>query len=126
MRDMLNVAFQNAWFGPYMIPNVYVGNGPEELPAGPVYNDGPMDGLKEASMHAQWFAQIPVVSAYQARLAGGLVPPCPVGQMALNDRGTVRCVKADPASAMIAAQGVVNSVPQRTFPVSPFYGFQIG
>lgn len=124
MRDMINVAFQNAWFGPYMIPNVYVGDGPEELPAGPVYNYGPMDGLKEASMHAQWFAQIPVVSAFQARLAGRqLSQGCPVGYVALNDRGNVMCVPAQMASAMLTGAPVVIAT-KRTFPVSPFYGFQ--
>jgi hypothetical protein len=141
MRDMMNVAFQNAWFGPFVVPNVYVGNGPEELPAGPVYNDGPMDGLLEASMHAQWFAQVPVVNAFQANLSGRPRPHmgedpvfCPPGQVPVQTGvpGQSKCIEWSAPSAMITGEGpntVSKTTPPhwptaRTFPVRPFYGFQ--
>jgi hypothetical protein len=142
MRDMMNVAFQNAWFGPYMIPNVYAGSAPEELPAGPVYNSGPMDGLLEASMHAQWFAQIPLVNPYQAtpRMSGrtrklGAQPTfCPPGQVPVQTGvpGESKCIAWSAPSAMITGEGpntVSKTTPPhwptaRTFPVRPFYGFE--
>jgi len=140
MRDMWNVAFQNSWFGPFVIPNVYTGNPPKPPHAGPVYNDGPLDGPLEASMHAQWFAQIPVVNRYQAKLRMeghrrmGEEPSCPAGQMLIKTpSGELKCVKAHPASEMIGGAGpntVSKLVPpnwptSRTFPVGPgFFGVQ--
>jgi hypothetical protein len=136
MKDMWNVAFQNAWFGPFVIPNVYTSPFPE-IHAGPVYNDGPLDGPLEASMHAQWFAQIPVVNAFQARLrsmgASQMEPVCPVGQMLVKTpQGELKCIAVQPASAMIGGEGpgtVSKTTPPnwpttRTFPVKPFYGFE--
>jgi hypothetical protein len=140
MRDMMNVAFQDAWFGPFVIPNVYAGMGPEQLPVGVVYEDGPMDGLREASMHAQWFSQIPVVNAFQARwtgyksMAGDGPVFCPPGQVPAPTGvpGESKCIDWSAPSAMITGMGpntVSKTQPpnwptKRTFPVSPFYGFQ--
>lgn len=140
MRDMMNVAFQNAWFGPFVIPNVYTRPLPRPPHAGPVYNDGPLDGLIEASMHAQWFSQIPVMNAYQARLRMegsemGKTPVfCPPGWVPVQTDvpGESLCVKWSAPSAMITGSGpntVSKMTPphwptQRTFPVAPFYGFQ--
>lgn len=68
---MWDSLFQAAWFGPFSIPNPYYGNEDEEYdPPGPVYNYGPFDGLKTASMQAQWFSQIPIMNAYQANMMG--------------------------------------------------------
>ncbi len=77
MRDMMNVAFQQAWFGPFSIPQIYPKPRCEEHAwpfapedayvrpecaehVGEVYDIGPLDGLKTTSMWAQSFAQIPI------------------------------------------------------------------
>lgn len=68
---MWDSLFQAAWFGPFAIPNPYYGNEDEEMDhPGLVYNDGPLDGLKTASMQAQWFSQLPIMSAYQGMHSG--------------------------------------------------------
>lgn len=135
MRDMWNVAFQNSWFGPFAIPNVYTSNPPRPPHAGPVYNDGPLDGLIEASIHAHRFAQIPIVNPYQARLRmEGRGDSCPAGQILVRTpSGETKCIPAFSASAMIGGNEpntVSKLVPpnwptSRTFPVGPsFYGVQ--
>lgn len=85
MIDMLNVAFQQAWFGPFALPEIYPTDkekcpkiiGPMGMPVyqdpecykpvGEVYDVGPFDGLKTTSMWAQRMAQIPIVNYAQAR-----------------------------------------------------------
>lgn len=140
MRDMMNVAFQNAWFGPFVLPNVYSGEKPKPPHAGTVYNDGPLDGLIEASMHAQWFSQIPVMNRFQAtpRMAGaekmGAPVFCKPGYMPVptGTPGESKCVPYSPPSAMVGGGGpgtVSQMIPpnwptSRSFPVGPFYGFQ--
>lgn len=137
-----NSLFQNAWFGPFTIPNVYTKPPPPPPHPGEVYNYGPMDGLIEASMHAQWFSQIPVVNAFQRRMgtsgAGaemGEKPVfCPPGYVPVQTGvpGQSKCIPWSAPSAMITGSGpntVSKTVPPswptaRTFPVRPFYGFQ--
>lgn len=153
MRDMINVAFQNAWFGPFSIPlrtppscekiigpmgePVYQDPRCEEH-AGVVYDVGPFDGLMTTSMWAQRMAQIPIVNYAQAqpRMAGpddkGLCPP---GEMPVSSGvpgQPSKCVKWEPPSAMIGPSPVltVNSqVPdsytpnQITYPVKAYYGW---
>lgn len=138
MRDMMNVAFQNSWFGPFVIPNVYSGKKPKTPHAGPVYNDGPLDGLLEASMHAQWFSQIPVVNHFQMtpRMAGkemGEPVFCKPGYMPVpsGTPGQSKCVPYSPPSAMVGGGGprtVSELIPpnwptSRTFPIGRSYDF---
>lgn len=126
MRDMWNVAFQNSWFGPSVVPNVYVSPPAEELPScREAYNDGPMDGPLEASMHAQWFSQMPVVNPAPSCLLGsrmGNEKPvfCRPGYVPVQTGvpGQSRCVPYSAPSGMITGETL------RTFPVRPFFGFQ--
>lgn len=142
MREMMNVAFQNAWFGPFALPNPYTTDPDDEekLHPGVVYNLGPLDGLREASMHAQWFAQIPIINYAQARMAGpGRMTNekpvfCKPGYMPVptDVPGQSKCVFFSPPSGMMTGEGpgmVGNMAPPgypalRTFPVKPFYGFE--
>lgn len=149
MRDMMNVAFQQAWFGPFSVPmrtppdcKKIVGpmghpvyQDPECYePAGNVYDIGPFDGLRSSSMWAQSFSQIPIVNYAQARpvMAGpelGLDPVfCGPGEIPIPTGvpGQSRCVKWSAPSAMI---GPTTQVPgsytqnQITYPVKAFYGW---
>lgn len=136
MREMINVAFQRGWFGPFAIPNVYYGAEEPKRPVGSVYDLGPMDGLRTTSMWAQRFAQIPVVSYAQNPFLGnrnlGEDPVfCKPGHIPVPTGvpGQSKCVPYSPPSAMIGPQAqqtvstmVPPSYPQgRTFPVSPGY-----
>lgn len=126
MRDMWNVAFQRAWFGPFSIPMrtppscekiigpmghpVYQDPRCEEH-AGPVYDVGPFDGLMTTSMWAQQMAQIPIINYAQARPRfGGLGDNgpveglCPPGEMPVSSGipgQPSKCVKWSPPSGMI-------------------------
>lgn len=139
MRDMLNVAFQNAWFGPFTIPNLFP-KPEEEEHAGDVYDIGPFDGLRTSSMWAQQFAQIPIVNYAQARPNMGArnmgepvfckpgFRPVPTGVP-----GQSKCVAWSPPSNMIGPQvtpTVGEMVPpsytpnQFTYPVTAFFGWR--
>jgi hypothetical protein len=148
MRDMMNVAFQNAWFGPFVLPNTVpkcqkiigpmghpVYQDPEcEEHAGAVYDDGPFDGLRTTSMWAQRFAQMPIVNYAQARpnMAGPRMGQEPVFcepgfvPMPTGVPGQSRCVQWSPPSSML---GPGSQVPpsygpnQLTYPVKAFYGW---
>jgi hypothetical protein len=153
MRDMINVAFQQAWFGPFAIPNsvpkcqkivgpmghpVYQDPRCEEH-AGPVYDVGPFDGLMTTSMWAQQMAQIPIINYAQARPRMAGAPDdnglCPPGEMPVSSGvpgQPSKCVKWSPPSGMIGPSPVltVNSqVPdsytpnQITYPVKAYYGW---
>lgn len=126
MRDMMNVAFQNSWFGPFALPNSVpkcqkivgpmghpVYQDPECYePAGEVYDDGPFDGLRTTSMWAQRFAQIPIVNYAQARpvMSGrqmGETEFCPPGTMPVSSGvpgEPSKCVPWSPPSTMIGPQ----------------------
>lgn len=149
MRDMINVLFQQAWFGPFGLPKIYptderecrkiigpmghpVYQDPECYePAGEVYDIGPFDGLKTSSMWAQRFAQIPIVNYAQARprMADSLKQPdglmCPLGMVSVSTGrpGEYECRKSLPTSTMI---GPGTQVPpsygpnQLTYPLPPF------
>lgn len=140
MRDMLNVAFQRGWFGPTAIPDVYTAPPPPEPPVGPVYDLGPLDGLRTTSIWAQRMAQIPIRNYAQQPEMGvsnmGQAPvfckpgyvPVPTGVP-----GQSKCVPYSPPSSMLGPQPRVTvntQVPpsytpgQRTFPVGPFFGFR--
>lgn len=150
MRDMMNVAFQNAWFGPFALPDAVpkcqkiigpmghpVYQDPECYePAGAVYDMGPFDGLKTTSMWAQRMAQRPIVNYAQGRPAMmGEATLCPPGTMPVSSGvpgQPSKCVPWSPPSGMIGPQPVltVNSqVPpsytpnQITYPVKAFYGW---
>lgn len=139
MQEMWNVAMQRGWFGPFSIPPIYPPYfGEEEEHAGEVYDIGPFDGLRTASMWAQRFAQIPIVNYAQARPAFmGAAPvfcepgfvPVPTGIP-----GKSRCVRWSPPSTMIGPQprgGVGQVIPpsytpqQFTYPVKAFWGWEI-
>lgn len=143
MRDMVNVAFQQAWFGPFSIPmrtppscEKIVGpmghpvyQDPEcEEHAGAVYDSGPFDGLMTTSMWAQQMAQIPIVNYAQARPAMGEATFCPPGFMPVPTGvpGQSKCVQWSPPSGML---GPGSQVPpsytpnQITYPVTAFYGW---
>lgn len=149
MRDMVNVLFQQAWFGPFGLPKIYptderecpkiigpmghpVYADPECYePAGAVYDVGPFDGLKTTSMWAQRFAQIPIVNYAQARprMASSLKPVdeemCPLGtvSVATGKPGEYVCKSSIPTSTMI---GPGTQVPpsygpnQLSYPLPPF------
>lgn len=145
MRDMINVAFQNAWFGPFSIPMrtppscekiigpmghpVYQDPACDEH-AGPVYDVGPFDGLRTTSMWAQRMAQIPIINYAQARPAMmGEVKFCPPGTMPVPSKVPGEpsvCVPWSPPSGML---GPGSQVPpsytpnQITYPVTAFYGW---
>lgn len=152
MRDMMNVAFQQAWFGPFSIPmrspdNCKMIIGPMGHPvyqdpkcyehAGAVYDDGPFDGLMTTSMWAQRMAQIPIINYAQARprIGMGEEKLCPPGEMPVSSGVPgvpSKCVKWSPPSGMIGPTPVmtVNSqVPpsytpnQITYPVKAYYGW---
>lgn len=136
MRDMINVAFQQAWFGPFSIPMRTPPNcekiiGPMGEPvyqdprceehAGAVYDSGPFDGLMTTSMWAQRMAQIPIINYAQARprMMGESTSPdehglCPPGTMPVSSGVPgvpSKCVKWSPPSGMIGPTSVhtVNS-----------------
>lgn len=153
MRDMMNVAFQQAWFGPFSIPQRTPPNcdmiiGPMGHPvyqnpecyehAGAVYDVGPFDGLRTTSMWAQRMAQIPLINYAQARPRigmGQLEDLCPPGFMPVSSGVPgvpSKCVRWSPPSGMIGPQPVptVNTqVPpsytpnQITYPVRAYYGW---
>lgn len=129
MMDMWNVLFQNAWFGPFALPQIYptdkrecrkiigpmghpVYADPECYePVGEVYDIGPFDGLKTTSMWAQRFAQIPIVNYAQARPRMAAISMddeekayCPPGTMPVSTgvAGESRCVPWIQPSAMIS------------------------
>jgi len=133
MRDMINVAFQRAWFGPFSIPQRTAHKckkiiGPMGHPvyedpkcyehAGPVYDVGPFDGLMTTSIWAQQMAQIPVVNYAQARPrmegpelagAGG---SCPIGTRPVtNPDGSVTCKEWHPPSGMMGDLGAAPCPP---------------
>jgi hypothetical protein len=147
MRDMINVAFQNAWFGPFSIPMRTPPNcnkivGPMGHPvyqdpacdehAGAVYDSGPFDGLRTTSMWAQQMAQIPIINYAQARprISGlGETKFCPPGTMPVPSSVPGQpsiCVPWSPPSGML---GPGSQVPpsygpnQITYPVTAFYGW---
>jgi hypothetical protein len=136
MRDMINVAFQQAWFGPFSLPMRTPHNcrkiiGPMGEPvyqdpecyehAGPVYDIGPLNGLMTTSMLAQQMAQIPIVNYAQARprfggaMMGDTVTPddrglCPPGTMPVSSGvpgQPSKCVKWSPPSNMIGPSPVL-------------------
>lgn len=132
MRDMINVAFQQAWFGPFSIPMRTpheckkiigpMGHPVFEDPncyqhAGAVYDDGPFDGLMTTSMWAQGMAQIPIVNYAQARqrMMGETVSPddhglCPPGTMPISSGvpgQPSKCVKWSAPSGMIGPTPVL-------------------
>lgn len=130
MQDFTNVLFQRGWFGPtaLMLPAPPCEE-EVELPEG-AYNEGPLDGPFTESMHAQWFAPMPVVNP--AQMSGPVFcrpgfAPVPTGVP-----GQSKCVPFEPPSQMVGGpQGLrtVNSPvrqdwPSRTFPVRPYYGWQ--
>jgi len=152
MRDMINVAFQHSWFGPFGIPMRTPPScekviGPMGHPvyqdpkciehAGAVYDEGPLDGLMTTSMWAQRMAQIPVVNYAQAqpRMGDSTDGLCPPGMMPVSagPGKPSKCVPWSPPSNMIGPSPVltVNSqVPpsytpnQITYPVKAFYGWE--
>ncbi len=150
MRDMINVAFQQAWFGPFSIPQRTQHRckkiiGPMGEPvfedpkcyehAGVVYDVGPFDGLMTTSMWAQQMAQIPVVNWAQARprMAGPDVPtpnPCRIGTRPwTNPDGTITCKEWHAPSGMLGPNPVEvenkqASTNQITYPVRAFYGWE--
>lgn len=149
MRDMMNVLFQQAWFGPFALPKIYptderecpkiigpmghpVYMDPECYePVGEVYDIGPFDGLRTTSMWAQRFAQIPIVNYAQARprMAAGLSKedslPCPLGTVSVSTGkpGEYVCKPALSTSTMLGPQTQVPAsyTPnQLTYPLRPF------
>lgn len=132
MRDMMNVAFQQAWFGPFSIPMRTPPScekivGPMGEPvyqdprcfehAGPVYDIGPLNGLMTTSMWAQQMAQIPIVNYAQARLRmqglgdnGPIRGLCPPGMMPVSSGvpgQPSKCVPWSPPSNMIGPSPVL-------------------
>jgi hypothetical protein len=132
MRDMMNVAFQQAWFGPFSIPMRTPPScekivGPMGEPvyqdprcfehAGPVYDIGPLNGLMTTSMWAQQMAQIPIVNYAQARLRmqglgdnGPIRGLCPPGTMPVSSGvpgKPSKCVPWSPPSNMIGPSPVL-------------------
>lgn len=105
MRDMWNVAFQRNWFGPFSLPDLFPPQDEEEH-AGVVYDVGPLDGLKTASMWAQQFAQFPVMNYAQARPAMGAPVFCRPGfrPVPTGVPGQSKCVPWSPPSNMIGPQ----------------------
>lgn len=142
MNGWMDVTFQRAWFGgPFMArtqPLRPVRSGP------PVArNEGPFDGPLTESMHAQWFAQRPLVhpaqqlqtlegAGYPVTNLGAVPVFCPPGQVPAPTGfpGKSQCVPFSPPSGMIGPKGGVGElVPptypaSRTFPVRPFWGWQ--
>lgn len=154
MNDMWNVLMQQAWFGPFSLPEIYptdkkkcnkiigpmghpVYQDPECYePAGPVYDIGPFDGLRTSSMWAQRMAQIPIVNWAQARpaMAGPKMgdeeqEECPLGyhSVSTGEVGKIKCVPGIAPSGML---GPGSQVPpsygpnQITYPVKAFYGWE--
>jgi hypothetical protein len=129
---MWNDLFQKAWFGPFVIPDAYPVLEVEERSPGYAYDDG-FGGPLEASLHAQWFGRPSGLSGSDL----GQKPvfcrpgftPVPTGVP-----GQSKCVFFSPPSTMLTGAGpetVSKMTPPswptaRTFPVKPFYGFQIG
>lgn len=111
MRDMMNVAFQRSWFGPFSTPDLFPDEGKEEH-AGVVYDDGPLDGLRTTSMWAQRFAQWPIINYAQARpnMAGAKLGQEPVFcrpgfiPVPTGVPGQSKCVRWEAPSAMIGPQ----------------------
>lgn len=148
MRDMMNVAFQQAWFGPFALPDMApkcrkiigpmghpVYEDPECYePVGEVYDAGPFDGLRTTSMWAQRMAQMPIVNYAQARVRMegpglGQEPVfCEPGYMPVPTGvpGQSKCVMWSPPSSMLGptAQVPASYGPnQITYPVKAFYGW---
>jgi hypothetical protein len=133
MIDMMNVTFQRAWFGgPFWMP------APPPLPKRPsvARAEGPLDGPISESIHAQWFAQIPVVNpaqpGYQVKNLGEAPVFCSPGYVPVPTGvpGKSNCVPFSPPSQMIGPSGAVGAlVPpsypmSRTFPVGPSWGWR--
>jgi len=145
MRDMINVAFQQAWFGPFAVPDLVprcqkivgpMGHPVYQDPAcdehaGAVYDSGHFDGLMTTSMWAQQMAQIPIVNYAQARPNMGQTPApvfCEPGYMPVPTGvpGQSKCVQWSPPSAMVGptTQAPASYTPnQITYPVTAFYGW---
>lgn len=127
MNAGFNTLFERAWFGPFVVPNVYSGAAHERpRHPGPVYNRGPLDGPLSASIWAQRMAAIPLVNYAQKRMLGQ-AKICPPGQVAYQARGGIACTAAP--SQMIGPTGTVGemvppSLPNRTFQVGPWWGNQ--
>lgn len=140
MQDMWNVAFQNAWFGPLVTPNVHSREIFEER--GEVYDIGPLDGLKSTSMWAHRFPQpvlrqnVPTMNGPKGGSIGEKPVFCRPGYIPVQTGvpGQSDCVFFEAPSAMIGGGGpntVSKTTPPawptaRTFPVKAFYGFQVG
>lgn len=133
MMDMWNTIFQQAWFGPFALPQIYPTDerkcnkiiGPMGHPvyqdprcyepAGPVYDIGPFDGLMTTSMWAQRMAQIPIVNYAQARpRMAAAAPvydmmepvPCPPGMVSVSTgkAGEYVCKLGLPTSTMLGPE----------------------
>lgn len=108
MRLDHNTIFQKMWFGPFGISKTH----PEaETPrhASPVYDKGPLDGLRTASMWAWQMSAIPPRMGQQQAL-------CPPGQIPYGPPGRVQCAQAG------AFASSPTSVPsRRTFEVGPWW-----
>jgi hypothetical protein len=102
-----NTIFQKTWFGPFGISKAH----PEvETPrhASPVYDVGPLDGLRTASMWAWQMSALPPRMGQQAL--------CPPGQIPYGPPGRVQCTQAG------AFASSPTSVPnRRTFEVGPWW-----
>lgn len=112
-----NSVFSRGWFGPF-IPPVNPERRPVRVQGGsPIYDQGPMDGLKATLIWA---------SRMSARPPGDLVTlgqsaPCPPGQVGYMGPDGVRCTSAP--SGMIDPYGRASTVPGlRTFEAGPWYG----
>jgi len=142
MNGWLDVAFQRAWFGgPFSITKPLPRRGSGGPPM--ARNEGPLDGPLSESIHAQWFAQKPLVHpAQQLQSLGSPRYPltnlgeapvfCPPGHVPVPTGfpGKSNCVPYSPPSQMIGPSGAVGAlVPptypaSRTFPVKPFWGWK--
>lgn len=115
MVSDFNTVFGRAWFGPFGIPRLPVRE--RHGHASPVYDIGPLDGLKTASM---WAHQMTARAHMgNARLAQN-PQPCPPGQVGYQTPGGIKCTAAP--SQMINAYGTNPAVPnRRTFEVGPWW-----
>jgi len=120
MINDFNTLFQRSWFGPFPAPGVPVGAEERPLRHGRVYDKGPFDGLKTASMWAWRMSAIPPVNRGllgQVRLAQA---PCPPGQVGYMAKDGLKCTAAP--SGMISQYGQAPVPNRRTFEVGPWWG----